>query len=95
MFVLRKWALTQSPRCIVYLSWTTNQAYILENNTCKNSNQIIKENRDYVIENELRDPVVCLFPWFGEVPGGQASNKQHESCLKTKRGKTWCATKVR
>jgi poly(U)-specific endoribonuclease len=41
-----------------------------------------------------RTPVVCLFPFIGEVPGNKNQTTSHDTCLQTKRGKYWCATKL-
>jgi len=38
--------------------------------------------------------VACIFPFIGENPGQKSGGSPHDSCLKTKRGVFWCATKV-
>jgi len=43
---------------------------------------------------QSRTPVACIFPFIGKTPGDKAASDQHDSCLKTKRGKFWCATKL-
>ena len=38
--------------------------------------------------------LACIFPFIGENPGQKSGGSRHDSCLKTKRGVFWCATKV-
>ena len=40
------------------------------------------------------EEVVCLFPFIGENPGQKRGGSSHDTCLKTKKGHTWCAVKV-
>jgi len=42
-----------------------------------------------------QEKVFCIFPFIGETPGRKnTGGSRHDNCLKTKRGHTWCATKV-
>ena len=38
--------------------------------------------------------LACIFPFIGENPAQKSGGSRHDSCLKTKRGVFWCATKV-
>ena len=39
-------------------------------------------------------PLACIFPFIGENPSQKSGGSKHDSCLKTRRGVFWCATKV-
>ena len=40
------------------------------------------------------EEVLCLFPFTGENPGQKRGGTSHDTCLKTKKGHTWCAVKL-
>ena len=43
---------------------------------------------------DTKEEVLCIFPFVGENPGQKSGGSSHESCLKTKKGRYWCATKL-
>ena len=40
------------------------------------------------------EEVFCLFPFTGENPGQKRGGTSHDTCLKTKKGHTWCAVRL-
>merc|ERR1711892_843661 len=43
---------------------------------------------------DTKEEILCIFPFVGENPGQKAGGSQHETCLKTKKGHYWCATRL-
>ena len=44
--------------------------------------------------SEYFQDVFCIFPFVGDNPGQKSGGGTHDTCLKTKKGRYWCATKL-
>lgn len=58
----------------------------------KNCNNTVTASRCSYTDNNKE--VFCIFPFIGENPGQKSGGSPHDTCLKTKKGRFWCATKV-
>jgi len=43
---------------------------------------------------DTKQDILCMFPFVGENPGQKSGGSSHETCLKTKKGHYWCATRL-